>query len=175
MGFFLFFYKPKIKEIILQLNSSCLERLQICANIAPSNITDFQKQVCAGWEWVMYMTEVPNYFLPNAVHVPRIKFFTSTKICLLLLLCQNWGCIVYVKNMVVVFPFTTRKVFSILHSKKIWNYICKFFSFLCFFPNRISNRLYCTFHINFENELIFEPLYSRSWNDLIFCVGEKLH
>ena len=90
----------------------------------------------------MYMTEVPNYFLPNAVHVPRIKFFTSTKICLLLLLCQNWGCIVYVKNMVVVFPFTTRKFFSVLHSKKIWNYIYKKVKFL--------------FHVFFQTEF---PIY----------------
>ena len=67
----------------------------------------------------MYMTEVPNYFLPNAVHVPRIKVFLQALKFVCCCFCVKIEDVLYVKNIVVEFPFTTRKLFSVLHSKKV--------------------------------------------------------
>lgn len=125
----------------------------------------------------MYMTEVPNYFLPNAVHVPRIKFFTSSKICLLLLLCQKYEDVLCTLK-IWLWRFHLQHANSLVFctQKDLKLYLQKSkVSFSCLFPNRISNRLYCKFHIIFENELNFEPLYSRSSNNVIFGFGEKLH
>ena len=133
-----------------------MERLQICANIAPSNLTDFQKQVCklngesesCTWQRSLIIFYLMQYMSLELSFLQALKFVCCcfcVKIEDVLCTLKIWLWSFHLNTIIV---FCTQKIFEIISTKK-WSF------FFMFFPNRISNRFYSFLHIANSHIMIF--------------------